>query len=366
MSNSEQDKKDGLSIETGRREYSIRKSIEPGNYDVETKQAETQTKTTLVKTIIDPVVLKKIHNLEEELLNVKKKMRKQKTQNPSTSGSSESDCDDSDDQKSTKTTKNSKPTKATISTSSSSAIFPSTSTSTLSTTMNEKKVIMIESSSESSSTETEEKQDSTNATIIESTNSEVVLKTLTAEKKPPTTSLQTTTVAPYFKNTSLIDFDHDKRAVGKNEDSLMQLKFNQGIIPARARARDDSSRESKKIKNATYTEISQSVVTTKNEIYALQFNIKHDINLVTFTKVEKPTTPIPKPVDIILRSHGNNTNTKVKSSTKDSKHITDIPDIVDVINVLNSTISTQDKLERLQSLRHNIDLMSDDDPNSIS
>lgn len=365
MSHSEQDKKDGLSIETWRREYSLRKSVEPSNHDIETKKAETQTKTTLVQTIIDPVVLKKIHNLEEELLNVKKKMRKQKAQNPSSSGSSESDSDDSDDQKTTEIIKSNKPTKAAISTSSSSVIIPSTSTSTLSTTINEKKVILIDNSSETSSTETEEKQDSTDATIIENTNSEVELKTLTAEKKPSTTSLQTTTVAPHIKNTSLIDFGHNKRAVEKNEDSIMQLKFKQGIIPARERARNDSSRESKKNKNVTTTEISQKVVTTKSEIYELQFNIKHDINLVTFTKVEKSTTPIPKPVDIMLKSHGNDTKTKVKSTTKYSKHMTDIPDIVDVLNVLNSTISTQDKLERLQSLRRNIDLMSDDDPNGI-
>lgn len=374
MSHSEQDKKDGLSIEGWRRDNFYRRNNEPDYGKAVVKQAGqevTETRTTLVETTIDPIVLKKIHNLEEELLNVKKKIREQRSDKRSTSGSSESDSEDSDDQKTTETTKSSKPTKPTISTTVTLATFPTTTSTIISTTANQKTNTMTESSSESSSTETEENQDSTNATTIESTISEVKPKTLTSEKKPPatpTTSFTTGTIDPHIINTTLIDINREKKSyVGKKEDSSMQVRpQHQGIIPIRERARDENPKDTKKYFNDTTvvtTEMSQGVVTFKNDVFEVKFNIKHD-GTFEFTKIE-PTVATPKPLDIVPKSN-NDAILKVKNSTKYFKQVSDVPDIVDVIGVLNSTMSTQDKLKKLQSLRRKIDLMSDDDPNGIS
>lgn len=357
MSHSEQDKKDGLSIEGWRRENFYRRSNinDLNSNNAVFKQEKQEVTKTTVETTIDPVVLKKIHNLEEELLDVKKKMREQKKEKPSTSGSSESDSDDSDDVKTTETTKMSKPTKTSAFITATTVSLPTTtSTTTVSTTINQKANTMTESSSESSSTETEEKQESTNATTTESTISEVEEKTLTTEKKSPptpTTSFTTTKIDLPIKNSTLMDLDRERKS-----------------IVIKDRPRDDNSKDSKRTLNATIhttAEISQDTVTIRNDVFELKFNIKHDGARLEFTKIE-PTSLTSKPVDTIHKSHGNDTNSKVKHSTKHSKHITAVPDIVDVISVLNSTMSNHDKLERLQSLRRKIDLLSDDDPNGIS
>lgn len=370
MSHSEQDKKDGLSIEGWRRDFFSRKSNEPYNNRAiveQAKQEVTETRTPYAETTIDSIVLKKIHNLEEELLSVKKKMQEQKLKKSSTSGSSESDSDDSDDQKPNEITKSSKPTKTTISTTATSTTSPTTTTTMVSTTTNQKTSMVMISSSESSSTETDYILDSTNGTTIESTTSDVEVKTLTSEKKPPatpTTSLTPTKVDLPIINTTLIGVNREKKSfVGKKEDSAKQMKFNQGIIE---RARDNNSKDSKNNLNTTTvttTETSQGVIIS-NDVFEVQFNINQDGTMV-FTKIE-PTTSTPKPVDIVLKSYYNDANSKAKNSTRQSKQITEVPDIVDVISVLNSTMNTEEKLKKLQNLRRKIDLMSDADANGIS
>lgn len=346
-----------MSIETWRRKKVLRRINQPKNNNADKKQVRhetTETRTTFAETTLDPIVLKKIHNLEKELLHIKRKMRKQKAEDTSTSRSSGSESDSSEEQKTIGTTKKSKPT---IFTSVTPVTYPSTA---VSSTTNEKTTTTTESPSESS-TETEEEQDSTNATTIKITISEVELKKLTTEKKPlsrPTTTFKTTEVDPLV-NTKLIDSVPEKTTiVEKEEDNLVQFRASDETMSVREKGRVDNSRDSKRNLSKTpakITEMTQGVVTTKNDVYELQFNA-----------LIESTTPAPEPVDIIFRNRNNDTSSKVKNTTKHSKHMTDIPNIVDVISILNSTISMQDKLKRLQSLRRKVDLMSDDDFNAIS
>lgn len=358
QSHSEQDKIDGLSIETGR--SILRRTNEPKSNDAiptQAQQEKTQTLTTFVETTLDPVVQNRIHNLEEELSNVKKRMRSENTDNTSTSESSEGESDSSEEQKTTKTTKSSKPAKSINSTSATPVNYSLSSTTMAPTMRNVETIAMTESSGEFYSTETEESEDLTNATTIKITTSKVESKTSASEKKstaPPTTSFKTTTVDPPI-NTTLIGFvPENQKTVEKNED----VRVNQGIISGNYKSRDYNLRDLKNNGNATTaatTETSQ-VVITKNGVFELRFNIQHDSTSLKSTKTE--STPIPKPVDIVFKSHSNETSSNVENTTK---HTPEILDIVDVISVLNSTMSPHDKLEKLQSLRRNIDLTSDDE-----
>lgn len=364
-SQSDQDRKDGLSIEEWRRAtFFYRRSKEDKNKPVtkEVKQEVNETETTTVVSTID-TYLEKIHNLEEELLDVKKKMREQEKENKF-SGLSDTDSESSYDQKATELTRSTKPSKSSVSTTVVTE-EPSTTacTTTVSTTTTEKTTPSSKSSSEYSSTEGKENEDSTNGTTIENTISVVDVKTKTSEKNPPTTSLTTTTVEPPFINTTSIILNReDKLILGNNNDTPTQIF---GMNNAVERSRDDKTKDFNKYSNTTTevtTEMSHGVVVTREHVFEIKFNIKNDGGMI---ETETPATATPEAVNIVFKSQDIDAVLKVKNSTK-SNQTTDVPDMVDVISVLNSTMSTKDKLEKLQSLRRKMDLMSDDDPNGIS
>lgn len=359
MSHSEQDKKDGLSIEAFRRGISYYRRDEADNNTLERKQEVRETVATTIKTTIDPYVLQKIYNLEEELMDVKKKM--QEPVNKSTSESSDSESESSDEKNATES-KRHKTTKTSIST----IVNEDPKSASAGSTTAQKITSVSESSSENSSSETEAK-DSANGTTTENTTSEVEVKT--SDKKPTenlnlqktTTSLTTTTNSPLINNSTSTMLVSGKKTNSIIKDDTQISRMN----PAIPRAKNVNQNDLKKYSNTTTeltTEVFQNVAVTRNDVFEIKFSIKQDSAV---TETETPTTAKLDSINIIFKSHDDDANSKVKNSTNYSNQ-TDIPDIVDVISVLNSTMSTKEKLEKLQGLRRKIDLMSDDDPNAMS